>query len=252
MFIDNSGPLYNTGATPCNYNSAAWGQAFDTVVSTLSQNFVVNALGTTASTTQTYVNYLGSSNIIGGEYERCFNDTQWSAEENSQIEALALLRAQGRSSGPGWWCYLDNTSVDGASAIPQRLYAYASFLLTYDPNYSLFQESYATAPSTFQVFPETGFVPLSPASAPSTIGSLQSSTGAYVQYYGACYYRGSLVGACEIAVNPTGGSVNVPNPRGFAHSMVISGDGVLDGGTATFTGAAPGSLASKTAAILVP
>lgn len=252
MFIDNNGALYGTSAMPCNYDPGTWGAAFDNAISTVPQSFVTNSLSAGDGQTQTYVNRLKAPNIIGGVYEECFSNGLWSSEENSQIETIALLRSEGKPQGPGWWCYLDNTSADGSTAIPQRLFAYASFLLTYDPNYSLFQESYTTSPSTFQVFPETGFVPLNPANVPNSVSSLQSSTGAYVQYYNACYYRGSLVGRCEIAVNPGSGTVNVPNPYGLSHSMVLSGSGVLDGGTATFGGPAPTSLASQTAAILVP
>jgi hypothetical protein len=209
-------------------------------------------LATSDSTTQTYVNRLAAPNIIGGAFEQCFNDGMWTAEEDSQLETVALLKTEGKAPGPGWWCYLDNTSADGATVLPARLFAYASFLLTYDPNYSLFQESYTTSPSTFQVFPETGFVPLNPASVPGAVSALQSAGGAYVQSYSACYYRGSLVGNCEIVVNPTSSSVSVPNPHSLAHSMVLSGGGVLDGGSASFGGTAPTTLAPQTAAILVP
>jgi hypothetical protein len=252
MFIDNNGPLYGASSAPCNYDPGTWGQAFDTAIAGVTQQFITNTLATSDSTTQTYVNRLAAPNVIGGEFEECFNDGMWTAEEDSQLQTVALLKSEGKPSGPGWWCYLDNTSADGAASIPQRLFAFASFLLTYDPNYSLFQESYTTSPSTFQIFPETGFVPLGPASRPSGVSGLQSSTGAYVQSYSACYYRGSLVGSCEIVVNPTSGTVSVPNPHGLGHSMVLSGDGVLDGGSVSFGGTVPASLAPQSAAILVP
>src|SRR5579872_620402 len=252
MFVDNNGQLYGASATPCNYTPAAWGQAFDAAISGISQKFITNSLATADSRVQTYVNYLTPSNVIGGEFEECFTNGEWTAEEDSQLETVALFKSEGKAPSPAWWCFVDNSSVDGATVLPLRLFAYASFLLTYDPNYSLFQEAFSTSPSTFQVFPETGFVPLYPASVPSGIAGLQSSTGAYVQSYSACYYRGSLVGACEIVVNPTSSTVSVPNPKGLAHSMVLSGDGVLDGGSVSFSGAAASSLAPQTSAILVP
>lgn len=252
MFIDNNGPLYGASAMPCNYDAGTWGQAFDNAISSVNQQFVTNSLAASETQSQTFVNRLSAPNVIGGMFEECFSDGRWTAEETSQIQTVALLKSQGKPAGPGWWCYLDNTSADGATAIPQRLFAYASFLLTYDPNYSLFQESYATSPSTFQVFPESGFVPLNPASTPSAISQLQSGSGVYVQSYGACYYRGGLVGRCEIAVNPGTSTASVPNPAGLAHTMVVTGDGVLDGGSVTFGGPAVTSLAPQTAAILVP
>jgi len=252
MYIDNNGALYGASGVPCNYDPIAWGQAFDSDIAAINQQFITNSLAESDNEVRTYVSRLAAPNIIGGEFEECFNDGMWSAEEDSQLATVALLKSEGKAPGPGWWCYLDNTSAAGSTVIPQRLFAYASFLLTYDVNYSLFQESYTTAPSTFQVFPETGFVPLNPASTPNTVAALQAPSGAYVQSFSACYYRGSLVGSCEVAVNPTNGTVSVPNPQGLAHSMTLSGGGVLDGGSVSFSGAAAGSLAPGTAEILVP
>jgi hypothetical protein len=185
-------------------------------------------------------------------FEECFNSPLWTAEEQSQIQTLALLKRLHKPPGPGWWCYLNNTRALGADSIPKRLFGYASFLLTYDPKYSLFQESFTTQPSTFKVFPETGFVPLGPAVTPNDIRQLQTGSGAYVQMYRWCYMRGRLIGACEIAVNPGDGTVSVPNPEHFAHSMTLSGGGVLDGGSVAFNGPAVSSLDPQSAAILVP
>jgi hypothetical protein len=220
----------------------------DAAVSAAGQPVIVNSLSTSLANVQTYANYVNGTNVIGGEWEECFMNNTWAGEEQSQIDVIANLKRAGKAPGAGFWCYLDNTNADGATAIPQRLFSYASFLLTYDPNYSVFQESFTT-PSTFQVFPETGFVPLQPASAPSSYTSLQIAGGAYVQTYGACYYRGAALGPCEVAVNP--GSSTVPLPNSYTHSMVISGDGVLDGGSVTFTGAPVTQLAPKSGAILV-
>lgn len=248
VFVDNDGGLYGTSATPCGYDVAKWGAAMDTAVSAAGQPVIVNSLSTSASLAPVFANYVNGPNVAGGEFEECFGNNTWAAEEQSQISVVANLKNAGKAGGPGWWCYLDNINTDGASAIPQRLFTYASFLLTYDPDYSVFQESFTT-PSTFQVFPETGFVPLQPASTPTQISDLQTQGGAYVQNYGACYYRGTALGPCEVAVNP--GTSTVPLPNSFLHSMVLSGDGVLDGGTTTFDGGPVSSLAPNSAAILV-
>lgn len=248
MFIDNDGALYGVSALPCNYDPASWGTAMDAAVSAAGQPAVVNSLSTSVANAPMFANYVNGENTAGGEYEECFMNNTWAAEEQSQISVIANLKSAGKAPGPGWWCYVDNTNADAATVIPQRMFDYASFLLTYDPDYSVFQESFTT-PSTFQVFPETGFVPLQPASTPSNISQLQTSSGAYVQNYGACYYRGSALGPCEVAVNPGTSSVALPNS--FMHSMAISGEGVLDGGQAVFTGGPVTSLAPKTAAILI-
>jgi Hypothetical glycosyl hydrolase family 15 len=252
FFIDNNGALYGAYPLPCNYNAASWGAAFDRAIESVGQPMITNSLATKESETQTFVNRLSAKNIIGGMFEECFNNKLWTAEEQSQIQTLALLRREHKAPGPGWWCYLNNTSAPGATSIPKRLFGYASFLLTYDPNYSLFQESFTTQPSTFKVYPETGFVPLGPAKVPSNIADLQTDGGAYVQMYRWCYMRKKLIGACEIAVNPGNGNADVPNPQHFGHSMVLSGGGVLDGGSVSFTAPPVSSLGPQSAAILVP
>lgn len=252
FFIDNNGPLYGASPTPCNYDPVSWGRAFDRAIAHIDEPVVTNSLAARDEDMPKFVDRLSGSNIIGGMFEECFTSSLWTAEEDSQIQTIALLRRQHKPAGPGWWCYANNTTTPGVQAIAQRLFIYASFLLTYDPSYSLFQESFSSPPSTFSVFPETGFVPLGPATAPSNIGDLQSSGGAYVQSYRWCYYRKKLVGACEIAVNPLGGTVSVPNPQHFAHSMELSGGGVLDGGTVQFNGPAVTTLGPKNAAVLVP
>jgi hypothetical protein len=238
IFIDNNGALYGASSLPCNYDPGSWGAAFDKAIAHVNQRFVVNSLATRENQVQTYVKRLAAPNIIGGMFEECFNDRLWTAEEASQIATVALFHRLHKPPGPGWWCYLDNTSAPGDTVIPQRLFAYASFLLTYDPYYSTFQESFTT-PSTFEVFPETGFVPLQPRVAPSQIDDLRTEDGAYVRVYEACYYRKRFLGACEIAVNPGNGTVNLSHPRGLRHSMQLHGSGVLDGGYVSFEAPAP-------------
>jgi hypothetical protein len=253
IFVDNSGEPYGATPMPCDFTDSGYGSALDADLAPSGQPVLLNTLSTSSSLISTYVQRLKGSNVQGGEYEHCFDDRQWAPEENAQLQAIALVKSEGKAPGPGFWCYVDGSqgSMTGSLAIPSRMYYYASFLLTYDPNYSVYQVAFST-PSTFKVFPETGFVPMNPASTPASISSLMTSTGAYVQRYSACYYRASLIGQCEIAVNPGSTTVSVPNPAGLAHSAVLSGGGVLDGGTMTFGGGHVTSLAPASAAILVP
>jgi hypothetical protein len=248
IFIDNANSTYGTSALPCNFSASTWTTDMDSDIQADGYPTIVNGLETNETGVASKVAGLKASNIIGGEYEECYNNKHWLAEEMSALQTIALLKSEGKAPGPGFWCYLDLTSASASTVIPWRLYAYASFLLTYDPNYSVWQTSFST-PSTFKVMPETGFVPLNPLSQPTQISDLKIASGAYVRRYGACYYRGSLVGSCEIAVNPGTSTVSLPNS--YAHSAVISGSGVLDGGTVSFNGPAVTSLAPGTAAILI-
>jgi hypothetical protein len=253
IYIDNAGPLYGASPTPCNFNTDTWSSAMDAALATTGQPLILNSLSVADSAVPQMVARLKAPNIVGGEFEECFMTALWSSEIDAQIQTVNLMKSKGEApGGPGFWCYADNTNALGSSVIPQRLFIYASFLLSYDPNYSVFQESFTT-PSTFKVFPETGFVPMSPVKQPAAYTDLQTSTGAYMQQYNQCYYRGSLIGKCEIVVNPSAtSSVSVPNPWGLRHSMVLSGGGVLDGGTATFGGSVPMSMGPKSGVILVP
>lgn len=248
VYVDNANSFYGLSALPCNYSDSTWTAGMDNALAASGYPTIVNTLSTSESSVPNKVAGLKASNIVGGEYEECFNDRHWFSEEMAQLQTIALLKSEGKAAGPGFWCYLNNTTVDSTTVIPYRMYAYASFLLTYDPNYSVFEESFST-PSTFHVFPETGFVPLDPVSQPSQISDLKTSSGAYVRQYNSCYYRGTPVGACEIAVNPQSTSVSIPNT--YAHSMAISGAGVLDGGSVTFNGGPVTTLAPQTAVILI-
>ncbi len=252
LYIDNDGPLYGASATPCGYNTSTWSAAQDAALALTGQKFILNSLSVADSNVPTYVQRLKGSAVAGGEFEECFMTSLWTSEGDAQLQTIALLKSEGKPPGAGFWCYADNTAATGSTVIPQRLFIYASFLLTYDVNYSVFQESFTT-PSTFKVYPETGFVPLSPVSVPTGIAALKTSTGAYAQRYNSCYYRGTLLGHCEIVANPsTTASVSVPNPWGLRHRMVLSGGGILDGGTASFSGTAPTTMGPKSGLILTP
>jgi hypothetical protein len=251
FFIDNAGPLYGASGTPCNYDVNTWSQAMDNGLATTGQPLILNSLSVADSNVPTMVARLKAPNIVGGVFEECFMTALWSSEVDAQIQTINLMKSKGLGPGAAFWCYADNTTALGSSVIPKRQFIYASFLLTYDPNYSVFQESFTT-PSTFKVFPETGFVPMSPVTKPSVYTDLRTSTGAYMQQYNQCYYRGSLLGKCEIIANPGSSSVSVPNPWGLHHSMVLSGGGVLDGGTATFGGSVPSTMGPQSGLILVP
>ena len=132
-----------------------------------------------------------------------------------------------------------------------RKYIYASFLLTYSPNYAMLQEIFAT-PSKFEVMPETGLVPMNPVTTSTNVGSYLRSGGAYMREFGACYYRGVNEGRCAVVVNNSNSAtVSVPTTA-YAHSMVLTGNGVLDGGSVSFAGARTTQLGPTTGAVLFP
>jgi len=193
------------------------------------------------------------ANVIGGQREDCYsgnNDfghsgdfvftTQdhfygaaiddWTQTENDELYAASVHKL--------FFC-LSNATGSAASSSAMRTYVYASFLLTYDLHTSALWEKFS--PSTaggLGVYPETGLVPANPiVSAPASVASL-AVDGVYVREYRACFYRGTDMGPCATVVNPT--SIQHPFPfTKYHHTLILSGGGVLEGGQASFVGAAP-------------
>lgn len=242
LFFDNANDMYGVSPLPCNFSAGAWTSALDTVLSTAQGRVWLNTLS--IGTPANQVAGLRSPTVVGGEYEHCYQDGQWATAENLTIETHA--------AGKAFWCYANGawSSSSADAVLPQRLFTFASFLLTADPARDVFQEWLATA-SGFKVMPEVGLVATAPVYGLSTISAAQYTGGAYARTYRACYYRGSFVGQCEVVVNPGSASATVPNAMQYSRSMVLHGSDVYDGGTVTFDGAVPGTLAPKTAAILV-
>jgi hypothetical protein len=181
----------------------------------------------------------------GGLMEQCYSsnsnpqvyfisDTLWVAQENTEIAIVGGDKL--------FFCYVRNYGQARAQ-IAERIYDYASFLLTYRPQFAVLWETYNT-PSNFHVLPESGFVALHPAKAQPTDISQLKSGGVYVREYADCYYRGKRLGSCAAIVNPSSSAATTNPIYGkYKHSLVLSGGGVTDGGTVKFTGpAAPKSI----------
>ena len=260
-FVDNATD-YGTSATPCGDSSqSAWATGIAnslTNAATIHPVFL-NALGVwTMNWAQAQQNVLNSPNVVGAEFEGCYGghgynsaitgdyvdgtDKKWLEAEYGEINTIAKHKT--------FWCYNQNTG-DGASLIANRVYMYASFLLSYDEQYAVYQMADAT-PSTFKVFPETGFVPTEPTLTAGDVSGYQQSTGVYERQFAACYYRGTLIGNCAVVVNPSPTYMFAIPTGTYRHAAVLSGDGVLDGGSMSFGAAAPVSLGPTSAAILLP
>jgi hypothetical protein len=250
VFEDNSGPL-TTSTLPCNYSDSAWvsyGKSLNQVshVPVLFGGLeVLHNEGLSLS-----VGLLGSSNTIGGSYEHCYSDNNtpkahgwpWTATETTELYV--------NTYGKLFQCVLRNTN-SASSSTDARLYALASFLLTYNPSRSILWEEFST-PSGLRVMPESGLVPLYPTVTPSSLSSLKTSGGTYARQYQKCYLRGSYVGACAFVVNPD--TVSHPFPyTAYHHTLYVSGSGVLDGGKVYTTGGPPpSSLPAMEARIVFP
>ena len=252
MFMDDSvSPgVYPRGffspSLPCGFTLAGWQSAQRGLQAAIDQKTMINGLGS-----PTTWPLLDNTTTIGGNYENCFASTA-SVHEPAGSSWLAVERLQAYVTGRNKYfeCMaLDRTSA--ISAIRSRLYNIASFLMTYNPSYSMLWENYAT-PSRISVMPESQLVPTSPIES-NNITYLHRSTGVYMRQYRACYYAGRHIGPCAMVVNSdTTAHARPAFSYAFHHTMALHGYGVLDGGTATFNGYAPGSLAGLSAYVAVP
>ncbi len=261
VFEDNAAPLganapgfYSPGL-PCSYSDATYLSNEEGLEASINHNTIFNGLnalnGHNVSET---LQLLNNPSTIGGNYEACFTVMSstpeqpvwvWTATEQTQLDVTAkhkLFQCMGSDLAPA------------SSSIPSRLYSIASFLMTYNPTYSILWDSYAT-PSRVSVMPESQLVPLNPVvSTPSSISSLQTSTGVYAREYRTCYYAGRSIGACAMVVNNDRLSHAAPHlSLAYHHTLSLSGNGILDGGTVSFGGSAPpSSMAPLSAYVAVP
>jgi hypothetical protein len=260
VFQDDTGPLSEMSVTftpslPCNYSDAAWISGSIALGNAAPFPVVFNGLSILDGENPSMSIQIlgaGSTNTIGANFEGCYTTTSqaendgwlWLAEENTELQVNALSKQ--------FWCMERNTA-DGSQSTAARIYAYASFLLTYNPTLDVMWEDFGTT-SGLHVFPEEQLVALDPVVAtPASVASLEESGGAYGRQYSECFVAGKFVGACAVAVNPnTGTSVPFPFPQ-FTHTLTLSGYGTLDGGTLSTQGAAPPEyLAADSAEIVFP
>lgn len=133
-----------------------------------------------------------------------------------------------------------NSLNDASKNIDQRLYVYASYLLTYDPQFSIFTELYST-PNNFTVLPEVYLVPhLAQHPLISNISELLQPGGTYAQQYTYCDFYGKPIRGCAMVVNDSYSKTEpFPFPGLYKSTLTMSGYDVLEGGTASIDGPAP-------------
>jgi len=256
LYQDDSAPmgLLNPSlfayGLPCGYNDADFITAEQNINNMAPLPIIFNGLGAlNGHDVSTSIQLLDSPNTIGGNYEHCYTDNSspkvqtwaWQAMENSELQVGArgkLFVCQGRNT---------NTASSQTDA---RLYALASFLLTYNPQTSIAWNEFST-PSGLHVMPESQLVLTNPRTpTPSSISGLLTSTGVYAREYANCYIGGQFVNSCAVVVNSDTSSHTFPLPQ-YQHSLVISGSGVIDGGTISTNGPPPPLSMSPTSATIV-
>ncbi|MEO9170420.1 MAG: hypothetical protein ABI282_09995 [Candidatus Baltobacteraceae bacterium] len=257
VFEDNAGALDNGGSflgfsgIPCGYTSSGWVNADAALEGNITVPTIFNGLSSLdGHNLSLSLGLFQNASTIGGTFEHCFTDDsqgemaawEWQDIENSQIQTVGKSRI--------FQCMARNTS-EASSQTRARIYTMASLLLTYSPNFSVLWEGFGT-PSNFHVFPESRLVALQPlVSQPSDISSL-SRGGNYIREYRACYISGKSAGPCAVVVNSDYYSTySIPSlSYSYHHSLALSGNGVLDGGSISTSGSVPSSLPPQNATIL--
>ena len=256
IFEDGANNIHNTSAHPCGYTEPSWTAASNANDLLLGQSIIYNGLGTLADGwDKPPPSILLNPTTFGGMLEGCYANkfadnplpktAVWLNHETTELTMSAIAKP---------FVCRGLSERDAATSIDLRTYMYASFLLTYNPASSIISEKFNT-PSHLAVFPEETLVALDPLiQSPATVGKLKLSHWVYGRQYAACYLWGQFVGSCAAVVNADN-VVNThpfPWPGVYGHTLVVSGAGIIDGGTASVTGPPPpDTLAGATAVIAI-
>lgn len=248
VFADVAGPLsaYNKydpfkPGLPCGYSDSSWLSAEIGLKDASPVPVIFNGLSElNGKAPSLSLELLNAEKTLGGTMENCYTSNTlpkesswlWAVVENTELETAAKNKQ--------FHCYENNTNA-ASYETDVRMYAYASFLLTYNPKTSVYRSEFKT-PSGFHVLPETEFVPLYPMVAtPSNVSGLEQRGGTYARQFKYCYLHGSYVGPCAVVVNPDP-HYSHPFPyTTYHHTLYISGNDVLEGGIVSSRGAAPPS-----------
>ena len=254
IFQDSANSVHNDSAVPCGYTETTWSAASNANDIALGKRIIYNGLGTLGDGwNKPPPAILINPTTDGGMLEGCYGNsgqnnplpkrTVWENFETTELKMSTIGKrfvCRGLSRPPA------------ESAIAQRIYMYASFLLTYSVSTSIMSEKFRT-PSHMSVFPEATFVALNPLKqSPTRVAELRTSQWTYGRQYGACYLWGKPIGACAAVINADAPSFShpFPWPGVYKHTLVLQGSGILDGGTARVTGPAPPASVPGTSALI--
>ena len=190
--------------------------------------------------------FLTLPSVLGQEFEGCFvngdsgpytDDGRRFAREVSGLLAVTALHK------------LALCMPTGPTDPAHRLYAYASWLLTDAPPYSVFGMNVRQRDGT-AVYPEVALVPGRPQSGGSLAALRRGPL--YARAFGMCRIAALPIGPCTAIVNPSAATVETNAlVRGFAHRIELPEASAFGGGTLRVVAGVPRALAPASAAIVV-
>jgi hypothetical protein len=186
--------------------------------------------------------------VSSQQFEGCFNnagnylytdaENKFAKEEDGLIAVVAHRKSA--------VCF-----PTGDTSPAHRIYAYAAWLLTYDPMYSVYETDVPMSDGE-ALYPETLLVPAQPRATATEIGQLRQG-GVFVREFAACAIAAVPIGPCAAVVNSSAGATAaVPAlSTAYGHQIVLDPQSHYHGGKANVVAGVPASLAPGTAAILV-
>ena len=185
--------------------------------------------------------------VLGQEFEGCYNNvdgTLFGDERNDrfarQSNGLIAVMAAHRLA-----LCLPTGPADPA----RRTYAYASFMLSYDPRWSVYGMEHKLSDGR-AIFPEIELVPGSPRETARAIADLKHGR-VYVREFERCALAGASIGPCAAVVNPSHADSAVPPLAArYARHAELDTASQLGGGRVRLVAGAPAALGPVSAAIL--
>jgi hypothetical protein len=214
-----------------------------------------------AGTTPPSTTGLDAGGGFGGRDEGCYGPggfrtqytdraygNEWISYENTEILVGLIDNVR-------FICMYGYGLADTGQAVPGRMYGFASYVLTYNPQTDILFDAFADS-NTDQGDPEEQLVFLNPIGVSNSNLSLISSLaepGGYGREYSSCYQNGILIGKCAVVVNPNKtGSMNWPF-TGYTRTLTLNisanGGTIVNGGSATIGSPAPTAVGPGSAEI---
>ena len=193
--------------------------------------------------------FIDQPSVYAEQFEGCFNnggnylyaDGKFVSEENGQLAVIGHHKSA--------VCF-----PTGDTTPAHRLYAYAAWLLEYDPQYSVYLMAVPMSDGE-ALYPETQLVPAQPAATATsaTTISVLKKGGVYVREFGQCAIASVPIGPCAAVVNASStATAALPSlSTAYAHQIALDPQSLYHGGKANVVAGVPASLAPETAAILV-
>lgn len=166
-------------------------------------------------------------NVLGVNFEGCFSN-----------RAIGLMNVR-----HGYWGRMERAlladerlrkyvvcMMSGPFNPDQRVYALASWWLTYDARWSV-AAPVTRAADGYAVYPEYDIVPMDPDRSARTTVARFATGGVYVRTFARCYDRGAPIGACAAVVNPDLVPHAIPlSLRAFTRALFLEDRSVYTGG----------------------